>query len=58
MSGGYIIIKVNDKKIFKEEINIDDQLNNVISQETNRQLNNFSIIFYKKLKKNLDINEY
>ena len=57
MSGGYIIIKVNDKKIFKEEINIDDQLNNVISQETNRQLNNFSIIFYKKLKKNLDINE-
>ncbi len=58
ISGSYIIIKINDKRVFKEKINIEDQLNSLISQETNRQLNNFSIIFYKKLKKNLDINEY
>ncbi len=56
--GGYIILKINDKRIFEEDININDQLNSAISQETNRQLNNFSIIFYKKLKKNMDINEY
>ena len=58
IAGSYIIIKINDKRVFKEKINIEDQLNSLISQETNRQLNNFSIIFYKKLKKNLDINEY
>ena len=58
ISGSYIIIKINDKRVFKEKINIEDQLNSLISQETNRQLNNFSIIYYKKLKKNLDINEY
>ena len=26
--------------------------------ETNRQLNNFSIIFYKRLKQNIKVNEY
>ena len=58
ISGSYIILKINNKRVIKEKINIEDQLNSLISQETNRQLNNFSIIFYKKIKKNLDINEY
>ena len=58
ISSGYIIIKINDKRVFEEKINIEDQLNNLISQETNRQLNSFSTIFYKRLKKNLNIYEY
>ena len=57
MNGGYLIIKVNDKRVFKEEIDIDKELNDLINKEKNRQLNAFSIIFYKRLKKNISINE-
>ena len=30
----------------------------LINKEKNRQLNTFSNIFYKRLKKNIEINEY
>ncbi len=55
---GYILIKLNDKKEVKQKINLDEQLKRLINNETNRQLNSFSNIFYKRLKKNIEINEY
>ena len=58
IQNGYLILKVNNKKEFKQKIDIDKQLKSLIDQEKNKQLNNFSIIFYKRLKKNLDIYEY
>ena len=58
IQNGYLLIKINDKKEFKEKINIDDQLEKLINKERNRQLNSFSNIFYKRLKKNIEINEY
>ncbi len=58
VQNGFIIIKLNDKKEFNQKINIDEQLKRLINNETNRQLNNFSTIYYKKLKKNIDIYEY
>ena len=58
IQGGYILIKLNNKKEFNQEFNLDEQLKRSINEETNRQLNNFSIIFFKKLKKNIKINEY
>ena len=58
IANGYILIKVNDKKEVKNNININDQLEKAINRETNRQLNSFSMIFYKRLKKNIEIYEY
>ena len=58
VQNGFIIIKLNDKKEFNQKINIDEQLKRLINNETNRQLNNFSTILYKRLKKNIDIDEY
>ena len=58
IQNGYLLIKINDKKEFKENINIEDQLTKLINKEKNRQLNTFSNIFYKRLKKNVEINEY
>ena len=55
---GYILIKLNDKKEVRQKINLDEQLKKLINNETNRQLNSFSTIFYKRLKKNIEINEY
>ncbi|MDC3053045.1 peptidylprolyl isomerase [Candidatus Pelagibacter sp.] len=57
ISGGYLIIKLNNKKEFKQEVDLENELNQLIAKETNRQLNTYSIIFYKKLKKNIKINE-
>ena len=55
---GYLLIKVNDKKELNQKINLDEELKKLVNKETNRQLNSFSIIFYKRLKKNIEINEY
>ena len=55
---GYILFKLNDKKEFNQKINVNEQLKRLINNETNRQLNNFSTILYKRLKKNIDIDEY
>ena len=58
VQNGFIMIKLNEKKEFKQKIDIDEQLRRLVNSETNRQLNNFSTIYYKRLKKNIDINEY
>ena len=55
---GYLLIKVNDKKELTQELDIEKELKNLIDYETNNKLNNFSIIFYKRLKQNTEINEY
>ena len=58
IGNAYIIIKLNDKKELTNNIDINKELEKLINSERNRQLNNFSIIFYKRLKKNIEINEY
>ena len=57
ISGGYLMIKLNNKREFKQKVNIENEVNELITKETNRQLNTYSLIFYKKLKKNTKINE-
>ena len=58
IANGYIIIKLNDKRELNEKIDFKIQLENLIKMETNRQLNNFSMILFKRLKKNIEINEF
>ena len=58
ISNGYILIKVNDKKKLEQEMNLEKELKNLINKERNRQLSTFSTIFFKRLKKNIEINEY
>ena len=55
---GYLILKINDKKEMKQIIDIDKELNDLISYKRDNQLNQFSILYYKKLKQNTKINEY
>ena len=42
----------------KQIVNINRELNERIKFERNKQLNQFSLLFYKKLKQNTVINEY
>ena len=55
---GYLLIKINDKKEMKDIINFEKELNEIINYEKNKQLNQFSLLFYKKLKQNSTINEF
>ena len=55
---GYLILKINKKKIMKQIVNIDKELDDLYRFETNKQLNQFSLLFFKKLKQNTVINEY
>ena len=55
--GGFLIVKLNDIK--KEEINLnfDEEFNKKVNSERNSQLQNFSEIYFKKIKKNSTISE-
>ena len=55
---GYLILKINGKKKMEEKINFDKELNDLIEYEKNKQLSQFSLLYYKKLKQNIVINEY
>ena len=57
VSGNQLILKVDAKKQIKNNFDPDKLLNKKISSERNRQLNNFSRIFYQKLKYNTLIRE-
>ena len=56
-SNGYLFLKLNDKREIKEEIDLEKELKQQIEFEKNRQLNQFSLIYYKKVKKNTNIYE-
>ena len=55
---GYLLIKINDKREMKQVISLEKELKDLINYEKNRQLNQFSILYYKKLKQSSIINEY
>ena len=55
--GGVIIIKINEKKISELEIDYNLELKKMIQFEKNRQLMQFSSIYYKKIKNNSEIYE-
>ena len=55
---GYLILMINEKKEMKQIINIEEELKDIVQFEKNKQLNQFSLLFFKKLKQNTTINEY
>ena len=55
---GYLILKINDKREMKQVVNFDEEFKDLVNFEKNKQLNQFSILFYKKLKQNSKINAY
>ena len=54
---GYLILKVEDIKFSKLKFDEKAQLNELVKSSTNEQLNQQSIIYFNKVKKNLNINE-
>ena len=55
--GGLLILKINDIKMEKVEIDIEEELKKLVSFERKKQLDQFSLIYYKKIQANAKINE-
>ena len=56
-SSGYLFLKLNNKKEIEEKVDLENELKQQIKFERNKQLKQFSFIYYKKLKKNTIIYE-
>ncbi len=55
---GYLLLKINNKREMKESININKEFKDLVNFEKNKQLNQFSLLYFKKLKKNTVIDAY
>jgi len=56
--GGFLILKINDIRMVENQmIDLDKKVNEVINLERNDQLNNYSNIYFNKVKKEIKINE-
>ena len=55
--GGYLILKLKEKRTKKKDIDIENELKRIIQIKTNEQLNQFSNIYLNKIKKDIVINE-
>jgi len=54
---GFLILKVKDIKEIEKKIDIEKELNLRIRSMQNQQLNQYSNIYFKKIKKDIIINE-
>ena len=54
--GGLLIIKIDEKKIKESETDFDLELKKMIQFEKDKQLGQFSSIYFKKIKNNTEIN--
>ena len=57
MGGGFFILQINDIKNTKIEIDIEKEFKKLENYEKNNQLNQYSKIYFNKIKKDLEISE-
>jgi len=57
LSNGILILQIKDTKITEIKNDMNAELKKAINYERNRQLNQFSKIYYNKVKKNLEFDE-
>jgi len=56
-SSGFVILKIEDEKKYEIDFNLDNEINNLIQFKTNEQLNQFSRLYFNKVKKSVIFNE-
>ena len=55
--GGILVLKINNKRKVKREIDVNKEIQLVIRNKTNEQLNQFSVLYFNRIKKDVFINE-
>ena len=54
---GKLILLVKDRRFVEKQISFDEELKKAINNEMNKQLNQYSIIYFKRIELNSEINE-
>ena len=54
-SSGFLIIKIEDKKEYETKFDLNKKVEEIVRFKTNNQLDQFSSMYFNKLKKNLII---
>ena len=54
---GFLILKINDIKTIYTKKNFEEELKKLINQTRNNQLNQFSKMYFNKIKENANVNE-
>jgi len=57
LPGGFLILRINEIKETKIEKNTEQELKKLIAVSKNNQLNQFSIMYFNRIKEDLEINE-
>ena len=57
LGGGLLALKIRDKKKEQKSINIDVELDKIIEVEKNKKLNQFSNLYFNKIRNSVKINE-
>ena len=57
VAGGYLILKINDIKTVETKLDFEQELKKLIRSAKNYQLNQFSKIYFNKIKKDIQIYE-
>ena len=55
--GGFLLLKIEDIKLIKKKIDLKNELEIMIKTESNKQLNQYSNIYFNKISKNFQIDE-
>ena len=54
--GGFLILKIVDQRDVKKNLDTNKAIELAVNEKTNEQLNKLSIVYYNKIKKNIQIN--
>ena len=57
LPGGFLILKIEDIRETDNNFDLNSEIDKVVRKKTNEQLNQFSNIYFNKVKKNIIINE-
>ena len=55
-AGGFLILKIDDEREILNNVNFEEKMNELIKIESNQQLNQFSNIYFNKVRKDISIN--
>ena len=55
--GGFLILKIEDIREVNNNSDLNSEINKIVKEKTNEQLNQFSNIYFNKVKKDVIINE-
>ena len=54
--GGFLILKIEDQRMVKKKLDLNKEIKLVIDEKTNEQLNKLSIVYFNRVKKDIQIN--